>query len=103
MRTMKPPASAIPTPADVPGFYRELGLELRTGSRVWAPVRCFLADHDDRHASSGINLETGGWRCHGCGGHGGPFHAAVVLGRSRRDAARLVKQHGLWIDTRPNR
>jgi len=34
----------------------------------WAPAQCLF--HDDAHASASVNLNTGAFRCHGCGEHG---------------------------------
>lgn len=34
----------------------------------WAACCCPL--HEDRHASASVNLQTGGFRCHGCGARG---------------------------------
>jgi hypothetical protein len=94
----EPPASKFPAPADAIVFYSALGVRVRARQARWAPVRCFLPGHDDRHASSGVNLETGQFRCHGCGAHGGAYHAALALGYTRRDAAELAKRFGLWVE-----
>ena len=98
MNAAKPVGGIISPPADVHGFYARLGVELpRSRRRSWADVRCFLDGHDDRHPSAGVNLESGGWRCHACNRSGGAYHAALERGLSRRDAAELAQAYGLWL------
>jgi hypothetical protein len=83
-------------------FYAELGVTLPAGAGPWINTRCFNPSHDERTPSCGVNLEHGGFKCHACGVKGSAYDAAVMLGRSKKDAAGLCKRHGLgrWDDTR---
>ena len=87
--------STYPSTADVLGFYVALDVDLpdRAGN---VPTRCFLPDHDDGRASASINTATGAWYCHACGQGGGPYDAAIGVGKDKRDAAELCKRQGLW-------
>ena len=89
-------------PGDVVGFYRALGIELPTwGGARNASVRCFADPeahaHHDRSKSMSVELQTGAFRCHGgsCGARGGAYDAALVLGRSPREAIELMIRFGL--------
>jgi hypothetical protein len=82
--------------ADVPGFYNRLGVVLPNNHREWVGVRCFLPGHQDRHASSSVNLENGAWKCFTCNVSGGPYKAALARGYTSADATELVRHHGLW-------
>lgn len=86
---------------DVYGFYWTLGVRLPDrgpSDTRWAPIRCFLAGHEDRHKSASVNVDSGGWRCHACNRKGGPWAAALERGYSRSEAAKILKAHGLWRD-----
>jgi hypothetical protein len=86
---------------DVRGFYAALGVDLPDRGGAWMNIRCFNPGHDhDRNPSCGVNLEHGGFKCHGCGESGSAYGAAVLLGMAPRDAAELCKRHGLgsWDD-----
>ena len=86
-------------------FFSELGVTLpgnaTTGS---VSVPCFANpsahNHEDRRPSCSVNLDTGQWRCHGCGAHGGAYDAAVARGQPPSVAADLAKRHGLFVDDR---
>jgi DNA primase len=41
------------------------------GSGVWRAACCPFDDHRDRNASFSVNVQHGGWNCHGCGRSGG--------------------------------
>jgi hypothetical protein len=82
-------------------FYAELGVEVPDRGNGWVDVRCFNPDHDhDRSPSCGVNLTHGGFRCQACGAKGSAYDAAVMLGRTPRDAVELCKRHelGHWDD-----
>ncbi len=80
-------------------FYADLGLELpdRGGENI--QVRCFAAPEahrrEDRRTSCSVNLETGAFNCFGCGAKGGSYDAALLCGRSPREAMELLRRHGL--------
>jgi hypothetical protein len=87
--------------SDVREFYATLGVDLPDRKGPWIDIRCFNPGHDrDRNPSCGINLEHGGFKCHACDAKGGAYDAAVLLGRSPRDAAELCKRYelGNWDD-----
>jgi len=79
-------------------FYDAIGIALaedRPGP--WVEIPCFNPAHDhDRNPSCGVNLDHGGFKCHACDAKGSAFDAAVLIGKSRGDAAELAKRHGLW-------
>jgi hypothetical protein len=57
---------------DARGFHSALGIELPGWAQPEAPVSCF-ADPEaharqDRDAPCSVNVESGLWNCHGCGG-----------------------------------
>lgn len=85
--------------ADIRGYYAALGITLPRWSTANAPCRCFAdpAAHTngDRHPSASVNLETGAWRCHGCGAAGGAYDAAVHHGHGPRSAIELMIRHRL--------
>jgi hypothetical protein len=91
--------TATPTGADVRSIYQALGIELPGWAHTEAPVRCFADpdahQHQDRDASCSVNLASGAFNCHGCGAHGGAYDAAVISGRSPREAIDLMVAHGL--------
>jgi hypothetical protein len=83
-------------------FFSDLDVALPgTATSGSVSVRCFANpsahEHDDKNASCSVNLDTGQWRCFGCGAKGGAFDAALALGRSRSDAAELAKRHDLFV------
>lgn len=87
--------------SDVRAFYAELDIGLPDRPGSWVNVRCFNPGHDhDRNPSCGVNLEHGGFRCQACDVKGSAYDAAVLVGKSPRDAAGLAKRHGLgqWDD-----
>jgi len=62
-------------------------------------VACF-ADPDahargDRDPSCSVNVETGAWRCWGCGAKGGAFDVALARGLDSRQAFELKIAYGL--------
>jgi hypothetical protein len=78
-------------------FYDALGVALPDRPGPWVEVQCFSPAHDhDRNPSCGVSLEHGGFKCHACDAKGTAFDAAVLLGKSRGDAAELAKRYGLW-------
>lgn len=85
--------------ADTRAFYAALGIELPAWSQREAPVRCFAQPdahaHGDRSPSCSVNLASGAWNCHGCGGHGGAYDAAIARGHSPRSAMKLLIAHQL--------
>jgi Toprim-like len=91
-------ASAPPS-ADVRALYAALGVELPAWAQREASVRCFAAPdahaRGDRDPSCSVNVETGAWRCWGCGAKGGAYDAALARGRTSREAMDLLIAHGL--------
>ena len=85
--------------ADVRGFYRALGIELPAWGLQEASVACFADPdahaHGDRDPSCSVNVETGAWRCWGCGARGGAFDAALARGLDSRQAFELKVAYGL--------
>ena len=85
--------------ADVRGFYRALGIELPAWALQEASVACFADPdahaHGDRDPSCSVNVETGAWRCWGCGAKGGAFDAALARGLGSRQAFELKIAYGL--------
>jgi len=77
---------------DAHGYYlNELGRLY--GHKAWRSALCPL--HDDSQPSLSVNIETGGFKCHGCGAHGGDvlaFHQRRY-GLGFRDAAQAL---GAW-------
>lgn len=57
-------------------------------------VLCPNPDHDERHPSCGVNLDSGYWHCMACG-VGGDLAAlgAMVLHRDREDVEALLRPH----------
>lgn len=88
---------------DVARFYAELGIELKEMRE--SPVRCFANPdahrHDDRNASASVNTETGAWNCHGCGKAGGPYDAALALGRQPAETMQLLERYELNKEATP--
>ena len=85
--------------ADVRGFYAALGIELPGWAQQEASIGCF-ANPDahargDRDPSCSVNVETGAWRCWGCGAKGGAFDAALARGLDSRQAFELKVAYGL--------
>jgi hypothetical protein len=56
-------------------------------------MRCLLSGHHDSTPS--FRLFERGWRCFGCGRHGGVLDLAIELGlaRDRASAARLLEEY----------
>ena len=89
--------SPSPPTGDVRAYYAELGVEVPDKQGPWIDVRCFSPTHDhDRHASCGVNIEHGGFKCHGCGSQGSAYAAAITIGKPKREAVALCKRYGLW-------
>jgi 5S rRNA maturation endonuclease (ribonuclease M5) len=84
---------------DMRAFYQALGIDLPGWAHTEAPVRCFAAPdahkREDRDASCSVNLRSGLFNCHGCGACGGPYDAALVRGRSPREAFDLMVAYAL--------
>jgi hypothetical protein len=79
-------------------FYDALGIALPDRRGPWVEIQCFNPAHDhDRNPSCGINVDHGGFRCHACDAKGSAYDAAVLVGKSRADAAELAKRYGLWV------
>lgn len=49
-------------------YFENRGL-VPQGRGAWRMAQCPF--HDDTHASLGVNVETGAFRCHACGAKGG--------------------------------
>jgi hypothetical protein len=85
--------------ADVRGFYRALAIELPAWGLQEASVACFADPHahahGDRDPSCSVNVETGAWRCWGCGAKGGAFDAALARGLDSGQAFELKIAYGL--------
>jgi hypothetical protein len=85
--------------ADIRGYYRALGVLLPESATIEASVRCFADPgahaREDRDPSCSVNLETGAWRCWGCGASGGAYDAAIALGHTPASAMDLLIDHGL--------
>lgn len=85
-------------PLGAESFYAGLGVDL-PGTGAEAAVRCFADPdahrHGDKAPSCSVNRESGVFRCHGCGAAGGPYDAALRLGRSPAEAMRLLEEHRL--------
>lgn len=90
--------------ADARGFYRELGQDLPAGGPN-IRLRCFANPgahrHEDRNPSCSVNVETGAWKCFACDAAGGPYDAALALGRSPAEAMRLLESYGLKSEDWP--
>lgn len=57
-------------------YFKRQDMHLR-GRGAWRSARCPF--HDDRHPSLRVNVDSGGYRCMGCGAKGGSivaFHQA---------------------------
>ena len=65
--------SSLPSPES---FWASHGIQLKV-KKGWVMAKCTF--HDDRHASLGINAESGGFFCHACGVKGGDVLAAYRL------------------------
>ena len=92
---------------DVRGFYAELGISLPgNGTSGDVSASCFAnpGEHrrEDRDPSGSVSLDTGAWNCRGCGARGGPYDAALALGRAPREAMELLRRFGLVDDDRPS-
>ena len=90
---------------DVRGFCEALGVELRIGSGVNAPMRCphpGAHKHGDRSPSASIHLDDGRWKCHVCEDGGRAFELARALGLGSPDARELADRFGLWEEAPDN-
>lgn len=95
---------------DVRAYYGALGIELPGWAHTEASVRCFADPkahkREDRDASCSVNVHSGAFNCHGCGARGGAYDAALVRGRSPREAINLMVAFGLtqrrWLDAPPS-
>jgi hypothetical protein len=80
-------------------FYAALGVDLPTWAGSNAAVRCFADpeahEHADRTPSCSVSMESGAWRCWGCGARGGAYDAALALGHTARSAIDLMVATGL--------
>ncbi|HEV2771638.1 MAG TPA: DUF3631 domain-containing protein [Thermoleophilaceae bacterium] len=85
-----------------PAFYADLGIGLPDRGGPNLQVRCFASPEahrrEDHNPSCSVNGETGAYCCHGCGAKGGPYDAAVTLGKSPAEAMELLRRHGLADD-----
>lgn len=85
-------------------FYTALDVELLRVQGDEAKVRCFVNPeahkHDDRNPSASVNVETGAFRCYGCGAAGGPYDAAIACGRTPADAMALLERYELRREDR---
>jgi hypothetical protein len=79
-------------------FYQTLGIGL-PGNSAEVKVRCFANPdahaHGDRNASCSVNRERGAYLCHACGAKGGPYDAAIAIGKPKSEAMGLLREHGL--------
>lgn len=84
---------------DVNGYYATLGIDLgqRRGPNV--SVRCFVNPmahrRGDRDPSCSVDLESGLWNCFGCGAGGGPYDAALAVGRTPAEGMGLLEHFDL--------
>ena len=81
----------LPDPRDyyLRRFHR---MNLRAG-KAWATALCPF--HDDSSPSLGVNIETGGFKCHACGAKGGDildFHIQLL----GLDFVSAAKDLGAW-------
>jgi hypothetical protein len=95
---------------DVRGLYSALGVELPPANGAAnVAVACFINPEahrrDDKNKSSSVSMETGAFNCHGCGVRGGPYDAALALGKPPRDAMEMLRGYELVSDdySRPGR
>jgi hypothetical protein len=86
-------------PPDVRGFYAALSVDLPAYGGPDVSVRCFADvcahSNDDQRPSCSVNLETGVWKCHGCGAAGNAYQAAIATGCTPVEADRLLANFGL--------
>lgn len=70
--------------ASVRSFCPALGVELLGWAARDAPAGCIANldahAHGDRDLSCSVNVESGAWRCWGCGAAGGAYDAALAVG-----------------------
>lgn len=94
----------IPGRADIRGYYAALGIELpaASGAQTDVPVPCFIDPgahaHNDRSPSVSVSLVHGAYECKAGCGAGGAYDAALLRGRTPRDAIRLMIAYGLRED-----
>ena len=86
-KELLPPAASF--------YTRELG-RISRPSRGWAQGRCPF--HDSKSGKSfSVNLDNGGFYCHGCQAKGGDI-VAFVMKRDRLDFKRAAMALGAWDD-----
>jgi AAA domain len=85
---------------DVRGYCAELGIELLARGRN-ATMRCPTPDHDDRHPSASISLESGAWNCFACRAAGSAWGLGQLSGRSPAEIAQLLSRYGLREPAEP--
>ena len=78
---------------DPTAYYAE-HLSLNTHGRSgWVPALCPL--HDEKSPSLSVNLDHGGYRCHGCGEKGGDI-LSFHMRRHGLDFKTAAKELGAW-------
>ena len=78
---------------DALSYFEAEGLRL-IGRGTWRTTRCVF--HDDSRPSLSVNINTGGFKCHACGAHGGDvlaFHRQRH-GLGFKDAAQALDAWG---------
>lgn len=72
----------------------EFGITKSPNRSGWiSPISCPFPDHDDSTPSFGINVETGGWRCHSRCGKGNIYKfVSKMKGVSIEEAVRYVRE-----------
>jgi DNA primase len=53
------------TDLSIAAVLRHYGADVDVPDTGWRPIKCPF--HSDRTASASVNIEIGGFRCHGCG------------------------------------
>lgn len=90
-RNRKLDRSLLPSPID---YYREFFPSLNSNYKSeWVSVLCCF--HKDKNPSLRLNLQSGAFRCFGCGAHGGDvlaFHAQ----RNNLPFVAAVSFFGAW-------
>ena len=79
----------LPRPGD---YFRRQGIKF-SGGLEWKSAKCPF--HDDKKPSLSLRLDSGGFKCHGCGAKGGDilaFHQ-LLTGLSFKKAAQAL---GAW-------
>ena len=81
----------LPDPVN---FYQAEGLVL-IGRGKWRTAGCVF--HDDKTPSLRINVESGGFICHGCGAHGGDVLAYAMQARGL-GFVEACRELGAWVE-----